>query len=418
MAYLTLIAVARGAVAGCGAHSACDKAMGSAWAWWAGVPVSGLAAGVYALLLTAMVTAMRSGPRVQKIAWIILVTLAVILIGAAMWFGYVLHFRIGVMCVWCTISHVIGIITAALIIWISVIMPRSGDGEQSIGWRQWGGGGLAGLLALSGLIGVQVWKPMLQYAISNASASEPSERGRQNEARHMVGAPGMKPPELGAYYVINGDRRAIAPVFTNIQMDPYVVPMLGSADAKHILVLILDYTCDYCHTIHKLLELAHRRYGDQFAVVLVANPINGNCNPLFSELSVAPRKGACEYAKLSLAIWRASPQKFSEFEQWLVSLHFPAPLDVAIQKAMELVGQSALESALDDPWVEEQLQRNTEFSRAPAAHFRTSPILILPDSYMTGRPDSAEQLFSILESRLGIKPLAHVSVKQAAAAIP
>ena len=90
-------------------------------------------------------------------------------------------------------------------------------------------------------------------------------------------------------------------------------PILGAPQAPHLVVVLADYTCPHCRKLHGMLVEARKRYGGQFAVMIVPTPMNGKCNGAVAS-TAAIHENACELAKLALAVWRANPSAFEKID--------------------------------------------------------------------------------------------------------
>jgi hypothetical protein len=112
--------------------------------------------------------------------------------------------------------------------------------------------------------------------------------------------------------------------------------------------------------------------------------------------------GACEYARLALAVWRVSPTAFAEYDDWLFNPEGPPALDEARAKAEKLVGQGILDGALDDPWVKHQIavDVNLYIANSQAMGDSHLPQLIFGDSAMSGEVDDATELEGLIESHV------------------
>ncbi len=128
-------------------------------------------------------------------------------------------------------------------------------------------------------------------------------------------------------------------------------------------------------------------------------PLDSACNPLV-ERTPDEHANACQYARLGLAVFRARPPAFREFDDWLFASEAPPSLDHARAKGVELIGTQALERALADPWVNEQIQSSVALYRANAlaADGDTRiPQLMIGDVVVRGPIGSADELFHLLE---------------------
>jgi hypothetical protein len=76
-----------------------------------------------------------------------------------------------------------------------------------------------------------------------------------------------------------------------------------------------SWSCLRCRRfLHGLLDRCLRRYGaEQIAFVLLPVPLESRCNPAITVVEPG-REGACEYARLALAVWQAAPERFAEFD--------------------------------------------------------------------------------------------------------
>ena len=110
-------------VIGCGGGSPCDQVLSSRWSSIAGVvPVSGLAAGVYLAFLVATFFIGPGTPAPdRRFAWGSLLLFAGAAAGAAIWFTVVQRWMVGAFCPYCMVTHVIGILLAALVFWRSLL---------------------------------------------------------------------------------------------------------------------------------------------------------------------------------------------------------------------------------------------------------------------------------------------------------
>src|SRR6185436_8549123 len=86
-AYLLFYSITEKPMAGCGPGSPCDRVMGSAWAYWLNIPVSGPALGTYLLLLGCAVAALECPERSAK-AWNIGLVLSIFVTATALWFVF------------------------------------------------------------------------------------------------------------------------------------------------------------------------------------------------------------------------------------------------------------------------------------------------------------------------------------------
>ncbi|HEY1064907.1 MAG TPA: hypothetical protein VGE52_02310, partial [Pirellulales bacterium] len=182
------------------------------------------------------------------------------------------------------------------------------------------------------------------------------------------------------------------------------VPKIGPVDAAKPLALLFDYCCPHCRATHEMLAAAQLKYPNQFVVLALPTPMNKDCNPHHEETE--PRfKNACELARFALAVWRADPAKFPEYDAWLFEPETPRDVSEAQTQAESLVGQDAFADALVDRWVEAQLKRNVDAYAASQAE--RVPLLAGPGfTAIVGRPDDEAALFEVFEREWKLVPAA------------
>ena len=190
-------------------------------------------------------------------------------------------------------------------------------------------------------------------------------------------------------------------ILRNVTLDINQLPILGSPDADVIAVEMFDYTCHHCRHLHHFMQLARKRYGPQLAVLLLPNPMNSSCNR-YVKVDQAPHREACHYARLALAVWNAKPDKFEEYHEWLMEPADPPTVEAARDKAAELIGPEALNAALADKAIKQQIDANGLIYHK--AGTGAIPKLMTKDFVTSGEPSSAEQLFGVLETKFGVKP--------------
>ena len=114
-------------------------------------------------------------------------------------------------------------------------------------------------------------------------------------------------------------------------------------------------------------------------------------------------KDACQLAALSLAVWRINAEQFPGYHNWLMTGDSPPSVPDAKARAIELVGESQLETQLADPHLWERLAIGVEVYRL--AKQGVVPKLLLPKVMITGRATTREELFDMLARHLDIEQL-------------
>ena len=196
--------------------------------------------------------------------------------------------------------------------------------------------------------------------------------------------------------------------YEGITIDIAGLPMSGSPQADHVLVEFFDYTCQTCRKLHGYLDETLEHYGDQVAVVYVPVPGDAACNPKV-RITNPKRRGACEYAKLALAIWRINPAQFQVFHNWLNDGLKAPPVEEVRRYAIELVGEQplneAVEKVVDDQTIAACLELNEDVylkaKEQGKLHKDHIPKLVIgPNAVMIGLPKSEQSLFDEIEKTL------------------
>jgi uncharacterized membrane protein len=381
-AYLAWIAYTGGKPVGCGPESGCDKVLQSRWAYWLGAPVSLFALAVYSLILGATFRLHQgTPPEVQRKAWGWLVTCALLVAGAALWFTGLQVFSLKVLCPYCMAAHACGFMAAVLLL-ISApfrsapAKPWESEKQVYVTPRTLRKVALLAVVALAGLVAGQVAQTHRTFLVVP-----------------IPGGTNMPPPAPSKrMFPIYGGR---------FQLDLHEVPAIGAPTNAQVAVSLFDYTCHHCRSMHPLLVEAQRQFSNSLVIVSLPMPLDPGCNPTLQR-HYPPHTNACDYARVGLAVWRADRAKHHEFEQWLLAGEKPPALPETKQHAAQLVGTEPFDKAMRDPWVEEQLKTNVAiYEVAYRAGQGSMPQLIVGQNVAVGsylQPD----LMKLLADNLGL----------------
>ena len=337
-------------MAGCGAGSGCDSVMGSPWAYvLGGIPVSLPAAVAY--LLLALCILFLGGESAEdrsldRLLWPLMLVLAGAIVGAALWFCYLQLFVLHAFCKYCTLLHLLGVITAVLIL---LTAPRKYI------WF------MAGLLAAGAFAFVQ--------------------------ARTLPDA---------AYDT--GRTEAALPSFTDGE-----IPVLGPSDAPEALTLLFDFQCIHCRRLHKVLPELLEKAGGQYRIRLCPVPLSSDCNPYIPASGVDRFAGSCPLTRYALAVWYARPEAFEAYWDYLLGAGDEraavAPAD-AETRARALLGD-AFAAAVQDPRIDAYLRKAEElFGRTSNAEKSGVPRLIHGQNWLVPETDQADELLELIRLSL------------------
>ncbi len=383
--YLVWVSLHGGAVAGCGPDSDCDKVLHSRWSSWFGIPVSAIAVPVYAAVFLATFRLVTKVPPLEhRKAWRILFPGAVLIAGAGLWFVLLQVFVIKSLCPYCLLAHACAF-AAALILLIGA--PIHSAPEKP--WQQEKQVFVppplarklfaAALAALALLVSGQTLYQAKTYAVNRVPANPTN--GPQSAAQRL-------------FAIYDGQ----------FQFNLDEVPLLGPPDAPHVMVSLFDYTCFLCRATHVFLKEVHYTFSNQLAIVSLPMPMDSACNSAVRQ-TPRPHVNACEYAKLGLAVWRANRAAMTGFDEWMFAPPRPPPLSEARRFAAELVGTNELARALQDNWVNEQLQQDVALYATNYLHLGNPnmPQLIMGTNLTGGKLNEVDDLYRLLENNLGLK---------------
>lgn len=409
-AYLLGVSLSGGATAGCGPDSSCHEVLSSRWAYGFGLPVSALALGVDAGILLCLWLAQSS----RVVAWraraeVVLVLLATLVAGAAVWFTVAQVGLIGAVCPYCMAAHTCGLGAATLL-----LVRLLARGKRVGPWLQGFRAALAGLGGVGLLIASQVLYEPPTHRVTTIPAASANPPGPASRATNL---PAASRPSIGSNLATLVTDLAASPVSNTpavprlltfhggqFEFDLREIPVLGSPDAPHVAVSLVDYTCDHCRVLHHHLAEVLNTFSNELALACLPMPLNTNCNPLVRR-NAAANTNACEYAELALAVWRTNRAQFRAFDAWLFEGARPPSLEAARERAEGLVGLEAVPQALADPWVREQIRRNVALyvKNYEVTGSTRMPQLMFGSQISEGRLRTTEDLYELIEAQLGLK---------------
>jgi uncharacterized membrane protein/protein-disulfide isomerase len=347
---------------GCGAGSGCGEVLGSKWSRVVGVPVSLPAAGLYVLVIGALFTVRPSASHVTPpFAWSLLTFAAVGILAAAAWFTYLQAAVIGAWCPYCMVDHGLGVALAGVIL---ASAPRRPVAPMAMA-----------LVAVGGVALTQLLTPASLF-----------------RADHLGVA--------GDFDAVGPERR-VGLLDGQLQLDLAREAVLGSTDAPHVVAVLFDYACPHCRRTHEALD-QHRANvaGSAGEVVVVAlpTPLHPACNTHAPDDPPDRFASSCEIARLTLAVAAADRAAFEAFDRWMFEPMMPRSLDDARAKAAELVGQAALDEAMNNPAIDAMIARNVEAYGLIGEHRRLPVVLVPGQSPVIGSVDDAGAFARLLRS--------------------
>ena len=204
-------------------------------------------------------------------------------------------------------------------------------------------------------------------------------------------------------------KRLIAPRTLSLYSNQFIVkldevPLRGSPDAKNVIVCVVDYTCIHCRGLHSILKTVSQQHSNELAIVCLPASLCPLCNPFIPTANSRASTNACEYARLSLAVWRAKPAAYQQYDDWLFDGANPPALEQARSYAAQLVGAAPLRTALADPWVTQQILTDCKIHRANwlAVDNSSMPQIVMGNAVSSGPINSEEHLQLLLQQYMGL----------------
>jgi len=350
------------AMAGCGGESGCGEVLGSRWSQVMGIPVTVFGLILYAVVIAATVSAS------ERLLHLCIWGLA----GAIGWFAFLQLVVLQRVCPWCMAAHALGVGVLAFyyyrqrslgLPWMrSMVLP----GVAFIG---------VGAFAIA-----QIFGPVPEsYRIANAhgAAAAVGDIHAQGDGRQVSFGGGRK-------------RYALEQL-----------PLLGAAEAQHVLAFYFDYQCGQCRDMNGYLAELIERYPDAVAVLVLPMPLDRQCNEWLIG-GGSGQEGSCELSRLALAAWRVQPADFAAIHDALFTLP-RGNIAAARRHILEFIPEDALLEALDDPWVAQILEANIDDWLAFSGETRILPKVFFGSGrILHGRPPRESVFFDLIEKELGL----------------
>jgi|GEM_PF-284640 len=190
-------------------------------------------------------------------------------------------------------------------------------------------------------------------------------------------------------------RRLLTFAGNRFTLDVQQWPLLGKTDAKYVFVEMFDYTCPHCRNTHQAIAGAQKHYGDDLAIFVLPVPLEKECNPAASG---GGHPGACELARIAIAVWRVDPSKFQTFHDWM--FQSSRTESAARQYAETLVDKERLKTEMASGVPNQYIGRHVDlYKRVGSGQV---PKLIFPTTTMQGEVNSVKTLCQAIERELAV----------------
>lgn len=414
---------------GCNAFAGldCDAALASPWAKWLGAPVAAGGLGCYAVAFLGAVLAGLGG-NAARVGWRLLEAIVPLASGAAVWFIAVQSFALESFCPYCVATHAVGLaMLGVLVVWRArsaatspAILPLSpillaepapravtrGAGPPALGLPT-----LAGVVGVVALVaGQTVFAPALvaEFEAQLPEGFEFSSVGVGSDAPpgddDSVGETALPTrPKLAPARSPHGSREATF-LRGQLRIDAYDHAVLGSPEAPHLVVELMDYACPHCRDFHGKLTEALERFEGKVAVVVMPVPGEISCNPHVRKAR-AKSVGACFAARLTLAVSRLAPEKFDEVHAWMLEDDKIPDRTKSLAEAWSHVDSDALSLALrdDEGDLAGRVKNYVDLAALIGRQGRFGlPAQIVGDSVIAGPVKTVDELCALWAKQFGI----------------
>jgi len=350
--YLLIRSLSSAALPGCGAGGGCDAVLSSRWGKVGPVPVAGIGLALYLAMGGILLGDSEIVPALEA--------LAVLAIGAAVWFVGLQGLAVKRFCPYCTLVHLCAAMAGGFILY------SQHSNVQAL---------IIGAGCIAGLIALQMIFPARTFRLE--------EGEQQAEAAPAPGA--GSPGRMVSLY--NGK--------ITLSTDDW--PILGRPDAEFVIAKLFDYTCEDCRHLHDMLEHIDQKLKNRLAVLCIPVPLEADCNPGMWPPDLR-HVNACHYAKYAMAVWMVEPARFNEFDQWMHQGKTIPSVMAARARAGQLVGGADFSAALASAELAGMIRKAIEIWGL--ASKGQLPRILLPAAILWGRVPSIKELEDILRKQL------------------
>ncbi|REK29164.1 MAG: hypothetical protein DWQ42_03885 [Planctomycetota bacterium] len=162
------------------------------------------------------------------------------------------------------------------------------------------------------------------------------------------------------------------------QGEPIIWTVKGPRDAPHKIVTFTCFTCEHCKRANDVITSIQKRYPGQLRVDMRMFPLSVGCNKMMKGAQFTDEhRYACELSRLAIGVALADPEKFEPFVNWIYENQKEVDEELARAKASELVGDQALDEAMNDDAMWLRSRRDVELG----ASYRLTGV---PNMFLAG----------------------------------
>jgi len=349
-------------LAGCGGSEGCATLLDSRWSLWFNTPVTLLAATLW--LAVFLLTLPAAGRWLGRTADQLLAACAVLLLAGAAWFGILMLGVVKLWCPWCAAMHLAAILTGGIL--LHATWRKSQEGELGLFCVA----GQAGIAGAALLVLGQVFGKAPETHLITVEASPAASPARSTEP--------------GSVVFFNG----------TMAFNRREVPSIGASGALHVMAEFSDYTCPSCRTQHADLLALLKANPGTYAILILPTPLERSCNPHL-EPGTQDHPQACSLAALALSLWKAAPQHFAAFHDYLMSTPLPLDPAAAREEAHRLV--PTLTFPESESWITRQISANiATWHQLSSNNSKLPKLLLRDDIVLHGTTASRERFMEII----------------------
>lgn len=313
---LSISALTRSALPGCGDASGCDSVLQSAYASFFGLPVA--LAGLF--LYTVCLLLLGSWVRRSR-DWNTVLCGAALALSAlgALWFTGVQMFILKAFCPWCLFAHACAF-TGVLI----ALLARVQASHQAADYT-------ASLAGAASRVGSRAFRNAVITLATVAGGALLWFAPRIRTGAQVVSLPAdAATVQDGKTVKLHGGK---------FRFELAALPMLGNPDTPQTAVLLTDFTCDHCRAFHRTISaFLEANKGDAFAVLPAWRSPEGR-----------------EIQTMMMTLHAADPAAWKTVADAIYSGELPA--------TPEMVSRACLSLAGDARWATVRAERGAEIEK-------------------------------------------------------
>ena len=172
-------------------------------------------------------------------------------------------------------------------------------------------------------------------------------------------------------------------------------PMIGKQDARYVFIEMFDYTCQHCRKTHTAIKGACTKLNNDVAIIALPVPLASGCN---KGVQKPGNPGACELARLAIAVWRVKPDSYKEYHNWAMNGPTAPNTFAARQKAEQLVGKPQLDKELALGIADKYIAKHVELYQRIGSG--AIPKIMFPKMSMVGAMESSDHLVNTIKREL------------------